>query len=330
MNAFGKFLTIAVATLTIMGGCAPGDANEDGDGDNLDADQSGVGNEDVPYTGSTFGKVWSEVASTPYADLTHETIEVSDFFRAGRNILRDAALRTVDKRHDLLPRFDKLLHPNGICLRGTWNITESSPYTGYFEQGRRGLLIARASVALSDTTRGTYRGFGLAGKLYPTEDPAHTEPLQTANFFAIDDLGGTKTDHFLDAPLTNEPKLSVRPETIKIAAIIPFIIAAFNAADTKPLHRPVYPIAELGMADPSQAHTPQYMMVQGAPGQRVDAADFRDELHVADYGGAIQLDISVAADTAKIWQKIGFIEFTEEIASDSCDHRLHFSHPKQR
>src|SRR6478735_5505844 len=76
---------------------------------------------ETPYVGSTFGDVWGEVASNPYADLPHQSVSVGRFFSGFHNVLKDAAVRTINDRHDLLPRFDKLLHPNGICLRGTWN-----------------------------------------------------------------------------------------------------------------------------------------------------------------------------------------------------------------
>jgi hypothetical protein len=42
------------------------------------------------------------------------------------------------------------------------------------------------------------------------------------------------------------------------------------------------------------------------------------------------MDILVSENRDQGWDKIGFIEFEAGIASDSCDHRLHFSHPKFR
>jgi hypothetical protein len=30
------------------------------------------------------------------------------------------------------------------------------------------------------------------------------------------------------------------------------------------------------------------------------------------------------------FERIGYLEFTESVASDSCDHRIHFHHPKFR
>jgi len=284
-----------------------------------------------PYVGSRFADVWAQVASDQYTSLPHETVTVGKFFSWTRDKLKDAAIRTISDQSDVLQHFDKLVHPNGICLRGTWNITEASQYTGYFEQGRRGRIITRASVALSDTTSGSYRGFGLAGKLFPTDNPDHTELLKTANFFAIDDLGGTMADHYMDAALTNEPKTTIHPAiALYLATVGGAASAAFRAADVNPGRRQVYPIAELGMADPTKAVTPRWMMIRGAEGPRFDQAYFRDEIKAALQAGPIVLDILVTEDRDHEWNKIGFIELDEAVASDSCDHRLHFSHPKFR
>lgn len=284
-----------------------------------------------PYRGSRFADVWAEVASDPYASLPYESVTVGKFFSWTRNKLLDAAVRTVSDESDVLPRFDKLVHPNGICLRGFWNITEPNPYTGYFAQGRRGAIIARASVALSETERGSFRGFGLAGKIYPTDNPNHTMPLKTANFFAIDDLGGTKTDHYMDAELTNEPATSIHPSiALYLAAVGSAAASAFHIADANPNRRQVYPIAELGLADKAMARTPRWMMVRGAAGTRFDQDDFRDELMAAVQAGPVVLDILVTEDRWAGWFKIGHIEFEDAVASDSCDHRLHFAHPRFR
>jgi len=283
------------------------------------------------YSGSRFQDVWAQVVSDPYSSLPHESVSVHKFFSWMRNKLMDSAFRTVSEQSDVLPRFDKLVHPNGICLRGYWNITEPSGYTGYFEQGRRGVIIARASVALSETERGNYRGFGLAGKIFPTDNPSNPARLKTANFFAIDDLGGTRAAHFMDGELTNEPAASFHPSIgIYLAGVGAASAAAFRAADVNPGRRQVYPIAELGLADKTQAVTPRWMMIRGADGPRFDQADFRDELLTALDHGPIVLDILVTEDRYQGWYKLGDIEFEAAVVSDSCDHRLHFAHPRWR
>src|SRR5215475_14450761 len=69
-----------------------------------------------PYVGSRFADVWAQVASDPYTSLPHETVTVGKFFSWTRDKLKDAAIRTISDQSDVLPHFDKLVHPNGICL----------------------------------------------------------------------------------------------------------------------------------------------------------------------------------------------------------------------
>jgi len=62
------------------------------------------------------------------------------------------------------------------------------------------------------------------------------------------------------------------------------------------------------------------------------ADDFRDEFTL-NAGENLIFDISVASKESagvKEWQEIGTITLDASVASDSCDHRLHFHHPKFR
>jgi hypothetical protein len=296
--------------------------------------------EDAPYQGSRFSEVWNTVKSDAYRTLPHQRVSVTSFFGWLENKLLNASKRTLSDRSDLLPRFQKLLHPNGICLTGTWRITEDTPYTGYFATGSEGLIIARASAALSEIKRGEARAFGLAGKIYPTVDPNHRTALKTANFFTIDDLGGTYVPYFLDAENTNDIiNISIRPTGVFKGPLALAVANAFTTADGSTLDesliRQLYPIAELGEAHPEQAVAPTWMKIVGA-GQtpRVDEADFRDELAIENYPDGIAMDIYVADVGSrrgeKDWNYVGEILFTDSVASDSCDHRLHFSHPRFR
>ena len=291
---------------------------------------------DPTYQGSAFDQVWDQVNSDPYAKPNYE-VTLSSLYGFGRNLILEAGKRTIASEADLLPHFNKLVHRNGVCLRGAWSITEASPYTGVFARGTRALMIARASSAFNGTDVDQYRAFGLAGKVFPTQNPA--EVVKTANFFAIDDLAGTLTEHFLDANLTNEPAFTLRPRLIALAPIAASVSSAFALADSHPNLRQVYPLAEAGLLPTDQAVTPTWLQISGSADQpRVDGQvvrDFRDELLVTQYPERkIRFDIAVASEKnasgAKKWQKIGEIEFTESVVSDSCDHELHFHHPKFR
>ena len=313
-------LTLIVLALTVNAYTA--DNNQDGTG--LDFSE--------PYTGSTYSDVWNIVTSDPYVVLPQNKVTFKSFFSWGKNKLLQAANRTIGNRADILPYFNKLLHPNGVALSGTWNIVEETPYTGYFSNGSTGIIIARASTALSETKQGEYRGFGLAGKIYPTTDL--DKKSVPANFFTADDLGGTKTEHYTDAAFTNEPKLSLHPEHVWISNVLANIAFSLGKADSSPGIRQLYQISELGMEFPENALTPKWMKLQASSGQvKVDEVDFRDELNLINYSDQkLFFDIYVTTPEStksnQEWIYIGYIEFNDYVASSSTDHRLHFNHPK--
>ena len=289
------------------------------------------------YSGSSFDQVWDQVASDPYADLPHAKVTLASFYGFLVDHLLAASRRTLADHRDLLPYFQKLLHPNGICFAGEWVITEANPYSGYFRPGSHALIVARASTALSETERGQYRAFGFAGKLFPTLDPSRV--VKTANFFTIENLGGTLRDYFLDAQNTNDIiNIAPTPVVAANAGVAAAVAADFNLADpqldpTLVAFRQLYPIAELGEPDASTVRSPTWMMITGADDvPRVLADDFRDELRVANYPGGLRFDILVADQGTRLgpkaWTRIGYIQLDEDALTASCDHRLHFSHPK--
>ena len=47
--------------------------------------------------------------------------------------------------------------PNGIVMTGLWEIDADTPYSGYFHNGERGLIIARYSTCCTETRRGHMR-----------------------------------------------------------------------------------------------------------------------------------------------------------------------------
>ena len=262
--------------------------------------------------------------------LPQYQVSTSNFIKEGVNLLIGDAQRTLNETADYYPRLEKHLHSNGICLTGTWHITQPTPYTGYFKQGAQALIIARASTALSETKRGEPRAFGMAGKLFPTLDP--NAKVKTAHFFTVDVLAGTQRDHYLDVKMTNEPQTGFRFAVIPLAF---YVGRVFSKADEQAGFRPVNAFAELGLKQGEVAKAPRYFMVQGADSnKRNDALDFRDELNIEkNHAGKPLLfnilvsDVSGKQDSAD-WQQIGTMTFSESKVSYGCDRRLHFAHPK--
>jgi hypothetical protein len=62
--------------------------------------------------------------------------------------------------------------------------------------------------------------------------------------------------------------------------------------------------------------------------------DFRNELQIQNYrNNLLRFIVSVAPPERLLtgernWRPIGHIDLTESIASESCDHRLVFQHPR--
>ncbi len=281
------------------------------------------------YKGSNFSGTWHQVTSDEYT-LPHNEISFGYLLNWGVNEIKNSATRTLSDHSDALPYFTKLVHPNGICLSGKWRIMHDNPYGGYFKQGSEALIIARASVALNETTKGHQRAFGFAGKLFPTTDS--DDVVQTANFFLIDDLGGTSAEHYTSVAMTNEPASSITLTVVRHLIYSIKLAVTFGEADSNPGIRQLYEVSYLGEENTSTVRTPRWMKVQALPGQTVNAEDFRDELNVDAHGGEIKFSVSVASSQdsrgRKNWSEIGEIILDASVVSNSCDHRLHFHHPK--
>ena len=279
---------------------------------------------------SSFEDVWTQVKSDPYEKLPQ--VEVSYFKLSGECGISQSAVRTLNEDADLLEPFEKLAHPNGICFKGVWKIDVSNPYGGYFKKGSEALIIARASTAMSNTQSGSTRAFGFAGKLFPTMDEMKQNTQPSANFFLIEDLGGTDAEHYLDVALTNEPSVSVTLEAVLNAAYGVKVARSFAEADKNPSIRQLYEISYLGESKSAKVLTPKWLKIEANSSQRIDAKDFRKELKIEEKEELV-FNIFVASqmiDEQKSWQKIGTISLNESSVSHSCDRRLHFHHPKYR
>ncbi|MFT3926564.1 MAG: hypothetical protein QM778_28725 [Myxococcales bacterium] len=278
------------------------------------------------YEGSRFSEVWSQVRSDPYTALPDDPVTLRRFFRGMHNLLLANGKRTISTPHDLLPRFDKLIRPNGLCLSGSWQIEADTPYTGLLASSAKAFVIARASVAMKETRQGHYRSFGMAGKLFPSSQADQRVP--TANFFVIDDNGGTQTEHYMDAAMTTHPALSLNRSSLAALPVLLAIAVSQRLSDSHTGSRQLYPLARAGLKDPKDARSPRFMKIQGEPGARTRCADFRDDLRVSAQQAPLAFAVSVRDDEKQPWWRIGSMRFSECVASDSCDHRLHFSHPR--
>jgi len=297
----------------------------------------GCSKELVPKEGNMYSKtinfsyIWNEVNSDRLSTLPENKISFNKLFTWSRDIILEDAKRTLTNHNDLLEPFEKLAHPNGICLKGIWKIDKESGYSGYFKRGSEALIIARASTAMSNTKSGEIRAFGLAGKLFPTLNKRENISEHTANFFLIDDLGGSGVKNYRDVQLTNEPSVTTTSAVVKNILYALKVARTFAKADTNPNIRQLYEISQLGESSKTIV-TPKWMMVKARDDDSIDAIDFRDELKMATSKGLI-FDIYVSSksvDGKKEWENIGAINFDDSVVSTSCDHRLHFHHPKFR
>ncbi|MFT5660197.1 MAG: hypothetical protein ACI9TV_000838 [Sulfurimonas sp.] len=279
----------------------------------------------------TFNEVWGEVISDPLESLPQNKISFFKLSTLKKNKILENAQRTLDDHNDILKPFNKLAHPNGICFKGVWEIDTENVYGGYFKNKSKALIIARASTAMSNTKSNKTRAFGFAGKLFPTTKPDKMNHEDSANFFLVDDLGGTKASSYAQVELTNEPEVSITPEVIKHMLYTLKVSHTFSKVDSHPTIRQLYEISYLGEGNSTNIITPKWMMIQGQDSQK-NADDFRDELKITD-GEVLQFSINVASqiiDGKKDWNKIGTIKLDTSVVSNSCDRRLHFHHPKWR
>jgi len=247
--------------------------------------------------------------------------------------------------------FRRLLHANGVVMTGVWEITEETPYSGYFRNGSRGLMVARYSTCCTETRRGHTRSLAMIGRIYPTMDPNHADPLPTASFITQEDIGGENTPNINDAQLRNAPNTTVsrRGSGMPILLLTGMVL---NLAEKKPTIRQVYQIAELGKEPAEPTRAPEFMQLVLAPGQPVIPGadlDFRDEIlaHIYDPGDPAPKRKLVfhiqTSDTGTThgtplkerrnitnWKTIGTMTFDAAVVSVNGDRVFHVNHPAWR
>ncbi|HVK62089.1 MAG TPA: hypothetical protein VM432_11080, partial [Bdellovibrionales bacterium] len=228
-----------------------------------------------PYHGSSFTDVWNKIAAKPYESLPLYKIVSAETLKSAASLAMNG---TLDDRNDFRPRRVKLVHPNGVCLAGTWRIDEASNSSGYFSKGSKGLVIARASVTQDLVNIEEHRSFGLAVKIFPTLNP--DEIAYTSNLFSVDNIEGVQNRRFTETLMTNQIpdfdflKLST---VFRLVKKMPFLITFNNLskkADTgpenrNPLFRRTIEVARAGItreysAASENLNLPSYKNVQGS------------------------------------------------------------------
>jgi hypothetical protein len=325
-----------------------------------------ITSEDRAYRGSRFAEVRDAIFANPYrsvwrgeSDLPRHEVTLMRFLKgilpfSGPNVFRKAVERTVDSSADLRwgkdgTGFLRLIHPNGICLTGLWEITEPNPYSGYFKKGSKALAVGRYSTCCTETRRGHSRSLSLVGKLYPTTDPEHAEPLRTASFFTQQDLGGDFTEYVNDVETRNAPDVRAWRRGLGLPILL-LEGQVFGSVDREATVRQLYEIAELGKGEDEPTRTPKYMRLKIAEGHsKSDYSDFRDEImaFIYDKGDpnpkrklVFNIDVTDEASergpdffktrTFSNWNHLGILTFTAAVASVNGDRVIHFHHPTWR
>jgi hypothetical protein len=328
----------------------------------------GVVAADAAYQGSRFADIKTALFANPYQPVwngpghlpTYRVTLASllhGLLRPGNGYLfRQASERVVDSQADLRWGIDgrgyrRLVHPNAICLLGTWEITRSTEYSGYFRQGSRALVVARYSTCCTETRRGHSRSLALAVKLFPTTDPEHPQLLVPASLITQQDIGGDDSIYINDVELRNAPNTT----SWRRGSGLPGLIvtgAVFNVVDRQPTIRQLYEIAELGNSSGQPTRTPQFLrLIVAAEQPRIegDELDFRDEIlqHIFNAGDPtprrrLDFDIEITDEgqthgtaalqwrTFSDWRRIGKLSFDDAVASYNGDFVLHYHHPTWR
>ena len=85
-------------------------------------------------TQQSFNDIWNEVISDPLDTLPQNKTSFIKLVEKSKNSILEDAHRTLNSNANILEPFDKLVHPNGICFKGIWNIDTQNIYSGYFKK----------------------------------------------------------------------------------------------------------------------------------------------------------------------------------------------------
>ncbi len=285
-------------------------------------------------------EIQQELAVYQAGQLPAYKVTSRQFTQKVRERLATRSEQTLNDEADYYDRLDKLVHSNGICMAGSWQITKAGKnskgqsYSGMFAKDAQSLFIGRLSVALSDTKQGEYQAFGMAGKIFGTDNPKQN--VTTENFFVADVLAGAQRDSVFVAPMTNKPKVGFRFSLLSLGLKVGPI---FAKADKDAGMRPVTGIAQMGVTADANVVSPKYMMlspIKPAGYQPSSGIDFRQEFMLKPEetvkGMTRDFEIYVSDTATKPedsgWQHIGYIKADKTAVSYGCDRQLHFRHPQ--
>src|SRR5262249_11154580 len=318
-----------------------------------------IAEEDRAYAGSRFADVREALFANPYqktwgADgepplpvhpVTLGSLLYGVLPGGPPYAFRQATARAVDSAADLRwgpdrKGFRRLVHPNGICLTGLWQITEDTGYSGYFRNGSRALIVGRYSTCCRETRRGHLRSLSMVGKLFPTVDPNHVAPLRTASFMTQQDIGGDHNDYINDVELLNAPNTTALRRGFGVPPFMGVGGGVCGGGKKTSSFQRLHIVGRgkaQGESTPATARmrAPTFMRLTVAPGQpRIEGAglDFRDEImaQIYDRGDArpkrtLTFDIEVTDDgethgpffrerrTFRNWRRIGRITFDQAV-----------------
>ena len=318
--------------------------------------------EDRAYQGTRFRDLVHALFANPYqrvwgapGEPALPVYEVTFPSVANRHF-HHASERTLDSGADLRWGPDRtgvrrIVHPNGLCLIGRWEITEDTGYSGYFAKGSTAMAVARYSSCCTETRRGHMRSLSMVGKLFPTTDPEHAAPLRTANFMTQDDIGGDNTTFINDVPLRNAPNTTLSRRGLE-APILVHVGLTFNKVDDFPSIRQLYPIAELGKPAGEPTRAPEFMQLlvdANQPRIEGEGLDFRDEVmaQIFDRGDptprrrlTFHIELTDEGETTgpaveerrtfRNWRRVGTLTFDNAVISYNGDFVIHFAHPTWR
>jgi hypothetical protein len=318
----------------------------------------GIADDDLHYAGARYAEVRDAIFANPYSK-PYEIFPVTlgsllrgvlpfgkpwQFLSAARRTVRsDADLRWGPDRKG----FRRLLHASGVCMTGVWEITESTPYSGYFAKGSRGLIIARYSVSAQETRRGHTRSLAMVGRIYPTTDPNDPRPLRSASFITQEDIGGAHSRSINEAVLRNAPNVTASRRGWGVPA---FLVTGLVLAltDKQTTQRQVYEIAELGKPAGEPTRAPEFLQFIVSPVQPVipgDDLDFRDEV-MAQINDTPLRSLTFRIETSDTgeshgpnplkrrtitnWKPIGTVKFDAAVVSFNGDRVFNVNHPPWR